>query len=206
MAPVATPTGTIVTAEEIYIENAPEIWFGGVAQYSPDADGYYYGITGIAGNPVYKLGCFEAFQFRDNVTINELRCDTSGLVKRTQTRDFLVCTFTLKSLLPLTMLTHILRGGTVTWNDAENAEKMGLGLIDNSTFYKFFFSRIYDDAAGDFVSVTGHRCQFTGNFQVSAPYANAWTVTGVEIAFYADTTLPDDQQFATVVRVDASAL
>jgi hypothetical protein len=161
MPPVSAPTGTIVTAEDIYIEG---------------------------------------------VSLNEIRCDTDGLVATVQTRDYLVATFDLKSLLPLSYLRHLIRGGAVTWNDGENAEKMGIGTIDNSIFHRFFFSRIYDATAGDFVSVTGHRTQFTGNFQLATPYAQAWMLTGVEVRFYADTDLPDAQQFATVVRVDASAL
>jgi len=204
--PVSTPTGTTVTAEDIFIEGAPEVWFGGDEQYSPDADGFYHGIVGTADDPVYKLGCYENFRFQDNVQTNEIRCDTTGLEKTSQTRDYLTVTFDLKSLLPLQMLRHIIRGGAVTWNDAENSEKMGIGEIDNSLFYNFFFSRIYDTTAGDFVSVTGHRCQFTGNFQLQTPYAGAWMITGIEVRFYADNDKPAAQRFATVCRVDASAL
>lgn len=202
MPPVAGPTGTIETAEDIYIESGPTVWFGGEAQYSPDTDGFYHGIVGTVGNPVYRLGCYENFRFQDNVTINEVRCDTTGLVQTTQVRDFLVATFDLKSLLPFTMLRHLLRGGAVTTNPAEDAEKFGLGIIDNTAFYKFFFSRIYDATAGDFVSVTGHRCQFTGNFQIQTPYAQAWMITGVEVRMFADESLPIDQRFATLIRVD----
>jgi len=204
--PVSSPTGTIVTAEDIFIEGGPTVWFGGDAQYSPDDDGFYHGIVGTADDPIYRLGCYENFRFQDNVSVSEIRCDTEGLVKTSQTRDYLVATFDLKSLLPLAQLRHPLRAGPVTWNDAENAEKMGIGEIDNSLFYKFFFSRIYDSTAGDFVSVTGHRTQFTGNFQLQTPYAGAWMITGVEVRFYADEDLPDAQRFATVIRVDASAL
>lgn len=204
--PVSEPTGTIVDAEDIFIEGAPELWFGGVAQYSPDADGYYHGITGTPDNIVYRLGCYENFRFQDNVTVNEIRCDTTGLEKTSQTRDFLVVTFDLKSLFPLRRLRHLIRGGPVVWNDPENSEKMGIGEIDNSLFYMVFFSRVYDPVAGDFVSVTGHRCQFTGNFQLQTPYAGAWMISGIEIRFLADPTKPADQRFATMVRVDASEL
>lgn len=206
MPPVSAPTGTITTAEDIFIEGGPTVWFGGDAQYSPDDDGFYHGIVGTADNPVFRLGCYENFRFQDNVSISEIRCDTEGLVKTSQTRDYLVATFDLKSLLPLTMLRHLLRAGPVTWNDAENAEKMGIGEIDNSLFYKFFFSRVYDSTAGDFVSITGHRVQFTGNFQLQTPYAGAWMITGIEARFYADDTKPEAQRFATAIRVDASAL
>lgn len=204
--PAKEPTGTITTADDIFIEGAPEVWFGGVAQYSPDLDGFYHGITGTPSEPVYKLGCFENFRFGESVTVNEIRCDASGLAKSSQNRDYLSATLDLKSLLPLSMLTHIIRGGAVTLNAGENAEKMGIGEIDNSVFHKFFFSRVYDEAADDWVSVTGHRCQFTGNFQIAMPYANAWVLTGIEVRMYADTSLPDDQLFATVIRVDDSEI
>jgi hypothetical protein len=206
MPPVSEPTGTINTAEDQFIEGAPEVWFGGDAQYSPDDDGFYHGIVGTEANPIYKLGCYENFQWTDNITMNEIRCDTTGLEKTSQTRDYLVATFDLKSLLPLTQLRHIIRGGAVTWNDGENAEKMGIGEIDNSLFYKVFFSRVYDSDSGAFVSVTGHRVQFTGNFQLQTPYAGAWMISGVEMRFYADNDLPDAQRFATVIRVDEDEL
>ena len=202
MPPVAAPTGTIVTAEDIFIEGGPSVWFGGDAQFSPDTDGFYHGVVGTVANPVYRLGCYENFRFADNVQVSEIRCDTEGLVKTSQTRDYLTATFDLKSLLPLSMLRHPLRAGPVTLNAAENAEKMGIGEIDNSVFYRFFFSRVYDANTGDFVAVTGHRCQFTGNFQLQTPFAGAWMITGLEVRFYADEDLPDDQRFATVTRVD----
>lgn len=202
MPPVSAPTGTITTAEDIFIQGAPNVWFGGNAQYSPDADGFYHGIVGTTATPVYRLGCYENFRFRDNVSITEIRCDTTGLEQTSQTRDYLTLTFDLKSLFPLTVLRHIVRGGPVTWNDAENAEKMGIGEIDNSIFHMCFFSRVYDATAGDFVSVTGHRCQFTGNFELQAPYAGGWMITGIELRFYADNDKPDAQRFATVIRVD----
>lgn len=206
MPPVSTPTGTLTNAEEVFVENAPNIWFGGVHQYAPDADGFYHGITGTAGNPVYEVGCYENFRLQDNVTINELRCDVVGLKKATQIRDYLTVTFDLKSLFPLTRLRHMLRGGAVTWNDSENAEKMGLGEIDNTLFYKVFLSRVYDSDAGDFVSITGHRVQFTGNFQMQAQYGQSWMISGIEMRFYADDDLPDAQRFATIIRVDEDAL
>lgn len=206
MPPVSEPTGTITTASDIFIEGAPEVWYGGDAQYSPDDDGFYHGIVGVEGDPVFKLGCYENFRFQDNIQVNEIRCDNLGLAKVSQTRDYLTITFDLKALLPLTMLRHIVRGGAVTWNDAENSEKMGLGEIDNTTFFPVFFSKVYDEDAGDFVSVTGHRCQFTGNFQLQTPYAGAWMITGIELRMFADDSKPAAQRFATVIRVDASEL
>jgi len=38
------------------------------------------------------------------------------------------------------------------------------------------------------------------------PSGDKWTVTGVTIWALADDTLPSDQQFATVIRADPSAL
>jgi hypothetical protein len=192
--------------EEIFIEGAPEIYFGGVAQYSPDDDGFYHGITGTVDNPVYRVGCYTDFRFNESVTVNEIRCDTRGRARVSRERDFLTATFTLRSLFPFSVLRHMINGGAVTWNDGENAEKMGIGTIDNSLYYLVFFSRVYDQTAGDFVSVTGHRCQFTGNFQMEAPYAGGWSISGIEIEFHADDTKPDDQKFATMIRVDEDVL
>ncbi len=56
------------------------------------------------------------------------------------------------------------------------------------------------------MSVTGHRAQFTGNFQLQTPYSGAWMISGIEVRMYADSTKPADQRFATVIRVDPGPL
>ncbi len=197
------PTGTINTAADLFLEGGPNFWFGGVAKYSPDTDGFYSGITGTAGHPVYKIGCYTDFRWRDNIQMTDVRCDVVGVKSTIQKRNYLEVSFTLLSLLPLSILTNIVRGGTVTVNAGEHTEKMGIGIIDNNAYIMSFFSKVYDEDTGDFVSVTGHRCQFVDVWEMAMTYGAPWTL-GVRLRMYADDTKPTDQQFATVIRLDPS--
>lgn len=197
-----SPTGTILTAEDLFLEGGPSFWFGGVAKYSPDSDSFYWGITGTAALPAYKIGCYTDFRWRDNIAMADVRCDTIGVVKTIQKRNYLEATFTLSALLPFKVLKGILRAGTVTTNTTEHTEKMGIGLIDNTTTVPVYFSKVFDDATGAFVSVTGHKCQFVDAWEIAMQYGQPWTVAGVRVRMYADDTKPSDQTFATVIRFD----
>lgn len=200
------PIGSITSMEDIYIDSAPQFWFGGNLRYNPDSDGFYWGLTGTAASPVYKVGCYTDFSFKDNVTVNDLQCDAIGVIGVIQTRGYVEVTFTLESILPLNVLTKILRTGTVTQNTTEGSEKMGIGDITNkNSYYKAFFSRVYDPTTGDYVSVTLHRAQFVDAFEIAMPYGDKWSVA-VTMRGFGDSTKPDDQRFATVVRVDPSVI
>lgn len=198
-----TPTGTLNQQENIYIEGGPDLYFGGVSKYSPDTNGYYWGITGTPAKPVYKVGCYENFQLADNTTVNEIRCDTVGVKGTIVRRNYLEASFDLKALLPLSELRHLLRWSSSLAVPASDGEYAGIGTINQQDYHKIYFSRIYDPDAGDWVSFTGHRCQFAWNGAIQMRYGDTWMV-GVQARFYADETLPSDQQFATVVRFDAS--
>ena len=197
------PTGTIITADDLFLEGGPDFWFGGVSKNSPDSDGFYSGITGTAGTPIYKIGCYTDFRWRDNIQMTDVRCDTIGVKQTIQKRNYLECSFTLMALMPLRVLKNIVRGGTVTVNATEHTEKMGLGLIDNSVVFPCFFAKVYDTAVDDFVSVTGHRCQFVDVWEIAMQYGAPWTL-GVRLRMFADDTKPDAQKFATVIRLDPS--
>lgn len=197
-----TPSGTIITPNDVFLEGGPEFWFGGVPRYSPDSDGFYWGITGIDAKPAYKLGCYTDFRWRDNVQMTEVRCDTIGVTATIQKRNYLEFTCTLMSLLPLKMLKNIIHGGTVTIT-AEGAEKMGLGDINNAEYHLCFLSRVYDQTALDFVTITGHRCQFVDSWEIAMTYGAPWTL-GIKMRLHADDTKPAAQRFATVIRLDPS--
>ena len=201
-----SPTGTIQSAEDIFLEGAPNFWFGGVLKYAPDDDSFYWGLTGNAANPLYKVGCFTDFRLRDAVTMTEVRCDTVGVKATIQRRSYLEVQFTLLSLLPLTVMKYIIaKGGTVVTNATEHSEKMGIGEINNQLIFPAYFSRIYDPDNGDYVSFTGHRCQFVDMFEIAFNYGAPWQL-GCRLRMHADTTKPSSQQFATVIRYDPSAL
>ena len=201
-------SGVIVSQAEIYLEGAPNVyWAAYEAAYlkGPDSDGYYWGLSGTTALKVYQLGCFESVTLGDNTDINNLRCDTVGDKDVIQKRNHMELKFTLKSFLPLTTIQAVLNGSPVTTNVGEHTEKMGLGVIDNSKYYKIYLPRVYDETAGDFVSITGHRCKFVGGGDWSMSYGNVWSMP-ITIWLLADESLPSGQQFATVLRSDASAL
>lgn len=206
-----TPSGNIITPAELYVDQPPTFWFqekftsaGATVGllYPPDADGFYWNLSGTTANPVYEAGCYETFQIADVREINMVRCDTDGDRTAIQKRNSLNVTFTLKSLFSFAKLRHMLNLGPVT-TTVGATEKMGIGIIDNSKYYYVYFSSIYDQATGDYVSVTGHRVQFTNAWQLSFPYGNAANV-GIQATLFADTTRPSAQQFATVIRADPS--
>ncbi len=197
------PTGTIELADDVFLEGGPDFWFGGVAKYSPDVDGFFWGITGTALKPVFKIGCYTDFRWRDNIQMTDVRCDAVGVKATIQKRNYLEAQFTLMSLLPLFSLRHMIRGGAVTTNGTEHTEKMGLGVINNQTYHMVYFSRVYDSDTGDFLSVTGHRCQFVDAWEMALQYGAPWTL-GIRLRMFADDTKPTDQQFATVLRLDPS--
>lgn len=200
-----TPTGTLNTAEDIFIEGGPDLYFGGEPQYNPDANGWYWGIVGTVATPVYKVGCYENFQLSDNVTVNEVRCDTVGVKSDISRRNFLEATFDLQGLFPLSELRHLLRWSSSESVPAEDTEYAGIGEINQQDFHMVYFSRVYDTDASDWVSVTGHRCQFQWDGALQMRYGQPWMV-GVRVRFYADEDLPSDQRFATVVRYDPSVI
>lgn len=197
------PTGTIELADDVFLEGGPDFWFGGVAKYSPDADGFFWGITGTVAKPIFKIGCYTDFRWRDNIQMTDVRCDTIGVVATIQKRNYLEAQFTLMSLLPLSSLRNIIRGGAVTVNGSEHTEKMGIGLINNAIYHMVYFSRVYDEDTGDFLSVTGHRCQFVDAWEMALQYGAPWTL-GVRLRMFADDTKPSAQKFATVLRLDPS--
>lgn len=199
------PTGTINSPEDLYVEGGADLWFGGVSKYSPDPNGYYWGITGTAEKPVYSVGCYENLQMQDNLTVNDIRCDTIGVVGSITRRNFVELTFDLKQIFPLSELKELLRWSSALSVPADDVEYAGIGEIDQNDRHKVYFSKVYDETAGDWVSVTGHRVQFEWNGAIQFRYGNPWMV-GIRARLYADSTMPSAQRFATVVRYDPSAI
>ena len=200
-----SPTGTQTSSEDLFVEGGPEFWIGGVPQNNPDDDGFFWGITGTAALPVFLVGCYEGFVFRDNVTLNDIQCDTVGVKSTTQKRNYVDIQFTLKSLLPLEHLSRFMKGGGVTNNTTEGTSKFGLGEIDNQTYHMVFFSRVYNED-GDCFTFTGHRSQVVDAFELATVWGQPWTLTGFVVRCYADDSKPDGQLFGTIVRIDPSVI
>jgi hypothetical protein len=203
------PQGTINSQEAIYLEGGPDVYFEdyrGNYRFNPDSDGFFYGLSGTATYPAFNVGCYENFHFMDNVTMNDVQCDAIGVVDTLQKRNYLDITFDIKSMLPFTTLRHYLKGGgAVTTSLTDEAEKFGLGPINNAQAWKVYFYRIYDEEAGDFVSVTLHKAKFVDAWDWNWQYANAHMIN-VTMRAFADTNRPAAQRFATIIRSDPSVL
>ncbi len=205
-----TPLGTIVAQDELYIEGAPNIYFMNVSgSYAPNdiftgtSKTFYWGLSGTVSYPVYQLGCYENVTLSDSVDINQVRCDTVGDKDVIQKRNHMELKFTLKSFIPLTNIAPLLHGGAVSEDTGKHVEAMGLGQINNSEYWKIYLPKVYDEGAGDYVSITGHRCKFVGGGEWSMSYGNVWSMP-VTIWLMADESKTSDQMFATIIRTDAS--
>lgn len=202
-----TPQGVVTQQDEIYLEGAPYIYYQDYEADElniPDGDGFYWGLTGSASYPIYQLACYEDVNFGSDISVNSIRCDNIGDKDVIQKLNHLEVSLTLSSLFPLSVLRHILRAGEVTLTD--EVEKMGIGTINNNQYYHVYMPKVYDDVALDWVGITIHRAKFVDAWTIQMPSGDKWTVTGITIWGMADESMPADQQFATVIRRDPSAL
>ena len=208
-----TPEGLILTQDDLYIDVAPNFYFQpidlGDGQGSssplnnPDSDDFYWGLSGTVARPVYQAGCYDSFQWASNIEMNDIRCDTVGNKGTIQKMANLDVTFNLKTLLPLAQLRHMLRWGAVT--ESGGVEKVGVGQPNNQVYYRVYFPAVYDEANGDYVAITMHRCQFVDSWQMSFTYGQQ-SMVGITCRGFADDSKPADQLYATVIRADPSAL
>lgn len=203
-----TPLGTIVSQEELYIEGAPYVYFQdyrATLLNNPDADGYYWGLSGTSTYPVYQIGCIQDVSFTENVTVNAVRCDTIGDKDVIQKRNHLEMKMTILTMFPFSVLSKLLNFGGTSLTKTQ-FEKAGIGAIDNTQLWHAYCPKVYDDVAGDFVIFNLHRAKFVNAWTMNFKFGNAWTVTGIEVWAFADETKPSVQKFATLIRSDVSAL
>ena len=200
--------GNVVEQDaEIYVEGAPWIYMQDYqANYlnGPDGDGYYWGMSGTAQYPVYSLACYEDVGLGQDLTVNAVRCDKVGDTAVIQKLNHLEFTFALSTLFPLTTSRPILRGSEVF--STTGLEKMGIGPINNAQYWRLYLPKVYDEDNGDYVSMTIHRVQFVDAWTIAMPSGDKWMIGGITAWGLADDGLPSDQQFATIIRADASAL
>jgi hypothetical protein len=199
-----TPMGTTTDQADLYIDTAPAVWFQDNRAdplNNPDADGFYWGMTGSATYPIYALDCYEAVTWGGTIEMSNIRCDTVGDKAAIQKLASIDLSFTLKTLLPLATLTHILRGGAVT-TTVGTSEKMGVGQPDNQIYWRVYFASVYDEDNGDYVCVTMHRAQFVDSWEIAFNGFGEPATLGVTIRGFADDDMPAAQLFATVIRGD----
>lgn len=202
------PEGNIDAQEELYIEGAPYLYFQdstATPLNNPDADGYYWNLSGTASLPVFRIGCIQDVSLTEGLTINQVRCDTVGDKATIQRRDYIEFAFTFTSLFPLSSLRHLLKLGSAP-TVGTGYEKQGIGSINNNQFYMFYAPKVYDDVAGDFVAFHLHRAQFVEAFTVNMRAGEPWMVEGIRIRSYASELVPAAQKFGTIIRSDLSAL
>jgi hypothetical protein len=203
-----SPYGSVIASEDITLESGPNIYFADVNTpyfFNPDSDGFYWQLSGTVTYPVYQIGCYEGVSFGDNLEVNAVRCDAVGDKDVIMKRNHLELQFTLKSFMPFTILSRVMNGGAVTINAARNTEEFGLGVINNNQYYKVYVPKVYDEAQGDYVAITGHRCKFVSQGAIQMNFGNAWQLP-VTVWMFADEAKPSSQQFCTVVRADPSVL
>ena len=199
--------GTLIQQEDLYIAGAPTFFLQDYTAgpwYNPDTDGFYWQLSGTVPYPVYEIGCATNVSLTEDITINDILCDNIGVVSTLQQRNFIEFNFTVQSPFPLSVLTHILKGGAVT--ETAPMEKFGLGKINNDLFWQCWAPTVYNESVGDYIGIQLHKAKFVDPFTVDMPFGDSWKFTGIKLRAYADTTKPSDQQFATFVRADASVI
>lgn len=202
------PLGTITSNDEITLEGAPNIYFQDALANplnNPDADDYYWGLSGTAAYPVFQLGCYVDVSLTEDITINTVRCDTVGDKATVQKRNYIELTLTLQHFLPLSILSKV-GGFGDTPTSGSGVEKVGIGKINNNQYWHVYMPKVYDEDTGDYVLIHMHRAQFVDAWTIGMRSGDPWQMTGLKIRGYADETKPQTQQFATIVRADASAI
>lgn len=202
-----TPIGNVDSQDEIYLEGAPNIY---IQQYeasplnNPDADGYYWGMSGTTTYPVFSIGCVQDVSLTEGLTMNAIRCDAVGDKGTIQRRDYVEFDITILTPFPLSSLRHLLNMSSPTVGT--NVEKMGIGKINNNRFYMAYCPKVYDEDTGDYLLFHLHKAQFVDAWTINMKSGEPWTVNGLKLRAYADDTKPAGQLFGVVVRADESAL
>jgi hypothetical protein len=202
-----TPLGQINSQEDLYLEGAPNLYYQldtATPLNNPDSDGFYWGMSGTVAAPVIALGCVDTVALADNLTMNDVMCDTVGVKDTLMRRNYLEFTLNISTLFSLSTIRDILRAGAVT--SGSGLEKMGIGVIDNSRRFMVYGVKVYDESVGDHIMFHAHKCKFVDAWNLGFTYGNAWKLTGIRIRAFAKDTYPSTQQFMTVVRSDPSAI
>lgn len=202
-----TPQGNIDSQDEIYVEGSPYIYIQQTEASplnNPDADGFYWGLSGTTVYPVFQVGCVQDVSLTEGVTMNAIRCDTIGDKGVIQRRDYLEFNVTILTPFPLTTLRHLLNLSTVTVGT--DVEKVGIGQINNNRYYMAYCPKVYDPDTGDYVLFHLHRCQFVDAWTINMKSGEPWTISGLKLRAFADENKPAASLFATIVRADVSAI
>lgn len=202
------PLGTLTSQEELYLEGAPYLYFqdaNAAPLNNPDADGYYWGLSGSTTYPVLLIGCVEDVSLTEGLTMNDVRCDTVGVKDTIQKRNYVEFNLTVKSQFPLAVLKHLLGLGDAG-KMTTGLEKVGIGGIDNNQKYHVYAIKVYDEITGDYLLFYLHKAKFVDAWTINFKYGEPWTTTGLKLRAYADDTKLSTMRFGTILRSDLSAL
>lgn len=202
-----TPLGNITTQEDIYLEGAPTIFiqdYNATPLKNPDADGFYWGLSGTSTYPVYEIGCVTDVSLTENLTINDVLCDNVGIKDTVQQRNYLEFSFTIQSFFPLPVLRLLMKSSAVT--ETAPTEKFGLGKINNNQFFHVYAPKVYDEDVGDYVVIHLHKAKLVEAFTLNMPFGDNWELAGLRLRAFADTTYSTAQQFGVFVRADQSVI
>jgi hypothetical protein len=197
-----TPIGNVDVQDEIYLEGAPYVYFQDYRAnplYNPDVDGFYWGLSGTSVYPAYNLGCINDVSLTEDITINNIRCDTVGDKSVVQRRNYVEFVFTLQTMFPLIELRHLLGLSAVTATGG--LEKVGIGSINNNLYYMVYAPKVYDDDTGDYLLFHLHKAKPVDAWTIGMG-VDGWKITGLKFRAFADTTKPDAQKFGVIVRAD----
>lgn len=199
--------GNVDLQEDIFLEGAPTIYFqdaNATPLKNPDADGFYWGLSGTVTYPVYEIGCPTDVSLTENLTMNDVLCDNVGVKAVVQARNYFEFSFSIQSFFPLQILTNLLNGGTVV--ETAPTQKMPLGKINNDQFWHLYAPKVYNENVGDYVWIYMHKAQFVDAFTIAMTLGNPWKLTGLKLRAFADTTKPAQQIFGMWGRSDSSVI
>jgi hypothetical protein len=198
-----TPLGGGLSQESLFVEGAPTIFFQdyrATPLHNPDGQGYYWGLSGTATYGWKELGCITDVKFSEDVTMNDVRCDTVGVKKR----NFVEFTATIVSLFPFSELAAIMNLSPATVGTGY--ETIGIGQINNDQYYMMYAPKIYNEVDNDWLMFHLHKAKFVDAWELPFTYGEAWKLTGIKIRAFFDETKPSGQNFGVIRRADQSAL
>ena len=203
-----TPLGSITTQEGLYVQSSPYIFIQDATANplkNPDANGFYWNMSGTSAYPVYELGCIQDVSLTEGLTMNDVRCDTVGIVDTLQRRDYIEFNFTILSIFPLVVSRHPLNLSVPT--AGTGYEITGMGEINNVRKYMAYAPIVYDPDNGDYLAFHLHKAKFVDAWTIDFKSGGEpWAVTGLKLRGYADSTKPTAQRFGVIARGDLSAL
>lgn len=202
-----SPQGSGITQEELYLEGAPFIYFQDDRANplnNPDAQGYYWGLSGTTTYPWYLLGCIQDVSLTEGITMNDVRCDTVGVKDTIQKRDYVEFQLTVLSQLPLSVARHMMNLSPAT--SGTGYETVGIPQINNSIHYHVYAPKVYDESVPAWLMFYLHRAKFVDAWTMNMVYGGSWTLTGIKLRAYAADAYPASQLFGVIKRFDTQRL